>query len=159
MDLLSTRTIDITKLALDGLMERQKAVTANTANIMTPGYRRQEVSFERQLKEIAEQDDLKTMIKEQNSIQYNPTSLDMAMERPNVKLTPQQIKYLQTDLYGTYNPQVTEDSVSGGDRTGNNVSIEQEAMDMAKVGTQYSILTSLEQKSIKLIEGSIKGEL
>lgn len=159
MDLISTRTIDITKLALDGLMDRQKAITANTANVMTPGYRRQEVSFESQLREIAEQDDLKTMIKEQNSIQYNPTSLEMAMGRPTPRLTPQQINYLQTDLYSAYNPQVTEDFVSGGDRTGNNVSLEEEAMSMAKVGTQYNILATLEQKSIKLIEGAIKGEM
>jgi len=159
MDLLSTRTIDMTKLALDGLMERQKAVTANTANVMTPGYRRQEVSFESQLKEIVVQDDLKTMIKEQNSIQYNPTSLEMAMGRPGPKLTPQQISYLQTDLYSTYNPQVTEDFVSGGDRTGNNVSLEAEAMEMAKVGTKYAILSTLEQKAIRNVSAAIKGDM
>lgn len=159
MDLLSTRTIDITKLALDGLMDRQKAITANTANVMTPGYRRQEVSFESQLKEIVEQDNLKTMIKEQNSIQYDPTSLEAAVGRPAPSLTPQQISYLQTDLYSTYNPQITEDFVSGGDRTGNNVSLETEAMDMAKVGTKYAILSSLEQKVIHNISAAIKGDM
>lgn len=159
MDLISTRTIDLTKLAMDGLMERQKAITANTANVMTPGYTRQTVSFEDQLKDIVVQDDLKTMIKEQNSIQYNPSSLDMAVERNNPSLSPQQMNYLKTDLYQTYNPQFVEDYQSGGDRTGNNVSVEQEAIDLAKTGSQYTVLANLEQKAMKQISDAIKGEV
>lgn len=157
MDLISTRTIDITKLAMDGIMARQKAISANTANVVTPGYKRQDVSFESQLKEIVAQDDLKTMIKEQNSVQYNPTALDLAMGRNNSNLTPQQVKYLQTDLYSTYNPQVTEDFASGSDSTGNNVSLEEEAMDMAKTGSMYAILANLEQKQFRNIADVIKG--
>ena len=55
----------ITDLALDGLLERQRAISANTANVMTPGYQRKEVSFESQLSEIIEKDDLKDYIKGQ----------------------------------------------------------------------------------------------
>ena len=40
MDLISTRTIEITKLAMDGLMDRQQAVSSNIANVMTPDYQR-----------------------------------------------------------------------------------------------------------------------
>ena len=60
VDLISNRTTEITKLALDGLMMRQKAITANTANVMTPDYQRKEVNFEGQLNDIIEKDDLKT---------------------------------------------------------------------------------------------------
>ena len=31
MDLISSRTIDITKLAMDGLMDRQQAISSNIA--------------------------------------------------------------------------------------------------------------------------------
>ncbi len=160
MDLISTRTMDLTKLALDGLVLRQKAITANTANVMTPDYQRKEVNFESQLREIVEKDDLKTYIKEQNSIQYNPSSLDLAVgQNQNPGLTPQQAKYLQTDIYNNYKPQIVDDIVSGSDSKGNNVNLESEVMDMAKVGMKYNILATLEQKQMRIIAGAIKGEM
>jgi len=158
MDLISNRTIDVTKLAMDGLMLRQKAIVANTANVITPDYQRKEVNFENQLKEIIEKDDLKTYIKEQNSIQYNPTSLDMVTNQSgNQGLTPQQTRYLQSDIYNGYNPQITDDTESGSDSTGNNVNLESEVMDMANVGLRYNVLATLEGKQLGLIGAAIKG--
>ena len=159
MDLISTRTIDITKLAMDGLMMRQKAITANTANVLTPDYQRKEVNFESQLKEIVEKEDLKTMIKEQNSIQYNPTSLDIMMDRSQPQLTAQQARYLKTDSYSNFNTQIVDDVQSGSDETGNNVQLEKEVMDMTGVGLKYSVLANLEAKELRNIAGAIKGEL
>lgn len=160
MDLISTRTIDITKLAMDGLMMRQKAITANTANVMTPDYQRKEVNFESQLKEIIEKDDLKTYIKEQNSIQYNPTSLDMVMDKSTQNgLTPQQMRYLQSDVYSNYNPQIVDDVESGSDSNGNNVNLESEVMAMASVGLKYNILATLEQKQMGYIRSAIRGDV
>ena len=159
MDLISTRAMDVTKLALDGLMMRQKAITANTANVMTPGYQRKEINFESQLKEIVEKDDLKTMIKERNSIQYNPTSLDLMMDRSQQGLTSQEARYLQSDVTGTYNPQIVDDMDSGGDSTGNNVNLEKEVMDMTGVGLRYSALATLESRQMRNIAGAIKGDM
>ena len=68
MDILSSRTSNITQLAMDGLMERQRAIGANIANVETPGYQRKEVAFESQLSEIIEKEDLKDFLKGQNSI-------------------------------------------------------------------------------------------
>jgi len=151
--------MDITKFALDGLMLRQQAITANTANVMTPDYQRKEVEFENQLKEIVEKDDLKVYIKEQNSIKYNPSSIDLAVgfNQPQ-GLTPQKAKYLQSDIYSQYNPQITDDTISDISDSGNNVNLEKEIMDMAKVGTQYTILTNLEQRAFKNIADVIKGQ-
>lgn len=159
MDLISTRTIDLTKLAMDGLMDRQKAITANTANVLTPGYQRKEVNFESQLKDIIDKDDLKTVIKEQNSMQYNPTSLDLITPIEQTGLTAQEAKYLQSDIYGGYSPQVTEDIASGSDITGNNVNLEKEVMDMATVGLKYNMLATLEQKQFGNIKNAIKGDV
>lgn len=159
MDLISTRTIDITKLAMDGLMTRQKAVAANIANVMTPDYQRKDVSFESQLKEIAEKEDLKTTIKEQNSIQYNPTSLDLVTPITQQKgLTPQETRYLQTNVYSNYDPQITDDTQSGSDQMGNNVNLEQEVMGMTSIGLKYNMLATLEQKQFGIIRSAIKGE-
>ena len=68
MDLISNRTIEITKLGMDGLIDRQQAISSNIANVMTPAYQRKEVAFENQLAEIIEKEDLKEYIKGQNSI-------------------------------------------------------------------------------------------
>ena len=163
MDLLSTRSIEITKLAMDGLMERQKAITANTANVMTPDYLRKEVSFESQLKEMVEKDNLKTYIKAQNSMQYNPKTVDEASaasifdQQPRV-LTSQEANYLQSKLYGQFEPQIVDDMTAVDMQSGNNVNLEKEIMDMAKVGTQYSLLAALEQRSMKQISDVIKGQ-
>lgn len=158
VDLITNRAIDVTKLAMDGLMMRQKAVVANTANVMTPDYQRKEVNFESQLKEIIEKDNLKTSIKEQNGIQYNPTSLDMVMgQSVSTGLTPQQARYLQSDIYGDYNPQITDDTDSGSDSTGNNVNMESEMMDMANTGLRYNVLANLEGRQFKNISDAIKG--
>lgn len=159
MDLITNRTIDLTKLAMDGLMMRQKAITSNTANVMTPDYQRKDVSFESQLREIVEKDDLKTYIKEQNSIQFNPSSLDMVTDRSQTGLTPQQQRFLNSNVYSDYNPQITDDFLSGSDGTGNNVDLESEMMNMTSTGMKYNMLATLEGKQIGLIRGAIKGDM
>lgn len=160
MDLISSRTIDVTKYAMDGLMMRQKAIAANTANVVTPGYQRKEVSFEGQLSEMIQKDDLKEYIKGQNSIQYNPPAIDLATNPESQRggLTPQESRYLQTDIYKGYDPQVTDDTQSGGDQTGNNVDMEKEVTDMATVGLRYNVLSTLEQKQLGMVGAAIKGE-
>lgn len=160
MDLITNRSIDITKFALDGLMERQKAITANTANVLSPDYMRKEVNFENQLKEMVEKDELKKTIKIQNSLNYNPTSLDGVVSFDNMpgKLTIQQSNYLQSDIYNNFSPQITDDTTSAAGEDGNNVDIEKEMMDMAKVGTQYMILSNLEQRAFKNVSDVIKGQ-
>jgi len=159
MDLISTRSMDITKYALDGLMVRQQAITANTANVMTPDYQRKEVNFESQLKEMTEKDDLKRYIKGQNSIQYNPSSIDMAVgfNKPQ-RLTTQEANYLQSDTSEGFSPQITDDTMSDSSEMGNNVNMEKEIMDMAKVGTQYTILSNLQQRAFKGTLDVIKGQ-
>ena len=73
MDLITSNTMNIMKLGMDGLMERQRAISANIANVMTPGYVRKEVSFESQLSEIRTNADLQDYIKGLNSIKYTPS--------------------------------------------------------------------------------------
>lgn len=158
MDLITNRAIDVTKLAMDGLMARQKAITANTANVMTPDYQRKDVNFESQLKEIIEKDDLKQYIKEQNSIQYNPSSLDMVTQQSvGSGLTPQESRFLQSDIYGDYNPQIMDDTQSGSDSAGNNVNLESEMMAMANTGLKYNVLATLEGKQFQNLNAVIKG--
>lgn len=159
VDLISTRTIDITKLAMDGLMTRQKAIMANTANVMTPDYTRKEVNFESQLREMVANDNLKQLVKEQNSVQYNPSSIETALGYSDKhQLTNQEAKFLQSNVYQGFEPQIVDDTVSGAFDGGNNVDLEQEVMDMAKVGTKYAILSTLEGKQLKNVSSAIRGD-
>ena len=49
MDLITSSTMNLMKLGMDGLLARHQAISSNIANVMTPNYHRQEVSFESQL--------------------------------------------------------------------------------------------------------------
>ena len=163
MDLLSSNTMNVTHLALNGLMERQKAIGANIANAETPGYQRKEVSFENQLSEIIQKSELKEYIKSNNSIKHVPTSIEQAMgssfanEENQKGLTTQEKAYLNSDISSGFQPQVMDDIFAEGTSDGNNVELEKEMMDLTRVGTKYVLLTNLQKKSYMGLSEVIKG--
>lgn len=160
MDLITSRTMEITKLGMDGLMQRQHAVASNIANVMTPGFQRKEVAFESQLSEIMENEDLKDYIKGQNSIDYKPPMVDVFTGEIHKYRTPtlQEKAYLQSNTFENFNPQVVTDVYSGTDATGNNVELEREMMDLSKTGTRYMVLSNLERRSFTGISEVIRGQ-
>ena len=160
MDLISNRTIEITKLGMDGLMDRQHAIASNIANVMTPGFQRREVAFESQLAEIIEKEDLKDYIKGQNSIEYKPPMVDVFTGDIHTYRTPtlQEKAYLQSNIYDQFNPQIVTDIYSGTDSSGNNVELEREMMDLSKTGTRYTILSDLERRQFTDLSSSIRGQ-
>ena len=162
MDILSSRTSNITQLAMDGLMERQRAIGANIANVETPGYQRKEVAFESQLSEIIEKEDLKDFLKEQNSIKPKPIKYDEFMQMQEIQgyrrpLTPQEQRYLISNSYGKFDPQVMDDVFSEGTQDGNNVELEREMMDLNKNGTKFMVLSNLEKKYFSGLSEVIRG--
>ncbi|MBR2525673.1 hypothetical protein IKE67_04335 [bacterium] len=162
MDILSSRTSNITQLAMDGLMERQRAIGANIANVETPGYQRKEVAFESQLSEIIEKEDLKDFLKGQNSIKPKPIKYDEFMQMQEFQgyrrpLTPQEQRYLITNSYGKFDPQIVDDIFSEGTLDGNNVELEREMMDLNKNGTKFVVLSNLEKKYFSGLGEVIKG--
>jgi len=159
MDLITSNSMEIMKLSMDGLLQRQKAISANIANVMTPGYVRKEVSFESQLAEISEGYDLQEYIKGQNSIKYHPSSIDeLTREVPKYRVpTIQEKAYLQSDVTVGYNPQVVDDIYNGPTTDGNNVELEKEMMDLSKTGTRYMILSNLEARAYSGISDIIRG--
>ncbi len=160
MDLISNRTIEITKLGMDGLVERQHAISSNIANVMTPGFQRNEVAFESQLAEIIEKEDLKDYIKGQNSIEYKPPMVDVFTGEIHTYRTPtlQEKAYLKSNTLDQFKPQVVTDIYSGGDSTGNNVELEREMMDLSKTGTRFLVLSNLEQREFTSISEAIRGQ-
>ncbi len=160
MDLITSRTMEITKLGMDGLMDRQHAISSNIANVMTPGYQRKEVAFESQLSEIMEKEDLKDYIKSQNSIEYKPPMVDVFTGEVHTYRTPtlQEKAYLKSNVYEDFKPQYVTDIYSGTDSTGNNVELEREMMDLSKTGMRYLVLSNLERKSFESVSRVISGQ-
>ena len=162
MDLITSNSMHTMKLGMDGLLARQQAVSSNIANVMTPGYKRQEVSFEGQLYEMIEDQKNKEYVKGLNSIKYNPQSISevspqrLTKEGYNI-LTPQQKAYLNSNSFAEFQPQILEDNFNGGSPDGNNVELEKEMMDLSKTGTQYTLLSNLERRKYEKVSNAIRG--
>ena len=160
MDLITNRTMNITQLGMDGLMQRQHAIASNIANVMTPNFQRKEIAFESQLSEIQEKEDLKDYIKGQNSIEYKPPMLDVFTGEIHKYRVPtlQEKAYLQSNVYDQFKPQLVTDIYSGTDSHGNNVELEREMMDLSKTGTKYLVLSNLERRQFSGLSDVIKGQ-
>jgi len=160
MDLISSRTIEITKLGMDGLMQRQHAISSNIANVTTPDYQRKEVAFESQLSEIIEKEDLKDYIKGQNSLEYVPPNIDVFTGEVHRYRTPtlQEKAYLKSNVMEDFKPQYVTDVYSGPNVDGNNVELEREMMDLSKTGTRYMVLSNLERRQFTSLGEVIRGQ-
>ncbi len=153
MDIITNRTKEIAAMALDGLNERAKAISANTVNALTPGYQRKEVSFESSLQDIIKREDEKEQTKIQNSIEYqkNPKSILTGQ-------SPAQIAFLNSQVNDGFLIDVQNDMAEPNGLDGNNVNLEAEMMDEAKNGMQYQVVASLLSKSYAALGSVIKGQ-
>ena len=160
MDLITSRTMNIIQLGMNGLMDRQHAIASNIANVMTPNYQRKEVAFESQLAEIQEKEDLKDFIKGQNSIEYRPPMLDIFTGEVHKYRMPtlQEKAYLKSDVYNQFKPQLVTDVYSGVDNHGNNVELEREMMDLSKTGTKFLVLSNMERRQFSSLTNVIRGQ-
>lgn len=152
MDLINNRTKEIASMALDGLYERSKAISANTVNALTPNYQRQEVSFEGSLREVIKREDEKEQMKLQNSAN--------CAKNPNAILaqSPEQIAFLATQTRDNFMIDVQNDLTEPFSENGNNVNLEAEMMDEAKTGMKYQVISNLLSKSYAGLSSIIKGQ-
>lgn len=160
MDLFNIRAVEVTHLAMDGLVKRQSAIASNTANAMTPDYQRKMISFEGQLQDIIAKDDVRKDLRMQNSVAYaNDKSYNPMTQNIAQKLPQEQMMYLQqagSDSIG-YSPEVIRDTRWMDYGNGNNVNIEEEMMDMAKTGSQYTVLATVEGRFMTGLLDVVKG--
>ena len=153
MDFIDNRTRAIGAMALDGLHERAKAISANTVNVLTPHYQRKEVSFEESLRKIVEREDEKEAIKLQNSAMYQQNPQKVLMGQ-----SPAQIAFMNTAYEDGYLIDVQNDPSEAMGLDGNNVNLEAEMMDEAKNGMQYQVVAALLSKSYAMMNNIIKGQ-
>lgn len=164
MDLFNVRAIEVSKLAMDGLVQRQSAIASNTANSMTPDYQRKMVSFESQLKDIIQSDNIRRDLRMKNSLDYQKQNTYSSNYNPMIeniaqKLPQEQMRFVQqvgAEMSG-YSPEVIRDNRWIDYGNGNNVNVEEEMMDMAKTGTQYNVLATLEGRFMNGLLDVVKG--
>ena len=118
--------------ALDGLSQRQQVISANLANIDTPGYQAQTTDFETALRR-AEGDD--------HTLALTTTSSGH-LAAPS------------TAINGT----VLLARPGGSARAdGNNVDVDQELMDLSATGIEYQALSQLISKKLLLLKAIATG--
>ena len=154
MNFIENRAREIGGMGLDGLYERQKAISANTVNVLTPGYQRKTVSFEDSLRSVINRENEKERIREQNSIEYqmNPKKVLQGQ-------TPEQLAFLSKEVHEDFSIDVDTDVSDAIGLDGNNVNLEEEMMDEAETGIRYKVLSSLLAKSYGSLGQIIKGQV
>lgn len=124
--LFSDNSITAAKMALDGLSRRQQLISRNIANIDTPGYRAQEVSFESAIQRV---------MKTNGQVQLATTKPGhMALNGANA--------FYQT-----------KDRPGGTARADeNNVDIDVELSQMTETGIQYQAVSQEVSKKLALLK-------
>ena len=153
MDFIDSRTRAIGAMALDGLHERAKAISANTVNVLTPNYQRKEVSFEKSLQDVIARENEKEEMKVQNSLAYQKNPSEFLKGQ-----TLEQAMFLNTPTEQGFFIDVENDISEPNGLDGNNVNLEVEMMDEAKNGMQYQVVASLLSKSYAMMNTIIKGQ-
>ena len=121
-----TRSVDLIQRALDVNTLRYSVAANNMANADVPNFKRTSVNFESQLKKAFESEE-----KARNAFELKTTE-------------PYLIKINNVIDYKTVEPQRVVDYASTEKANGNNVNVENEAMDIVKIQMQYKMLTKLE---------------
>lgn len=119
--------------ALDGVWQRQKAISNNIANSETPGYKAQKVNFE---------DSLNAAMK----------SLKAKAKTSSATNQTQDIQTIENSKIDVYSADSTSNRLDE-----NNVDLESENIDMSKTVMQYYYLTRGVSDSYSRLKYAIKG--
>jgi flagellar basal-body rod protein FlgB len=125
--LFSDYSYSIAKLALDGLSQRQMAISNNIANVDTPGYHAQTVDFKSVLKRVTNQNE-QIVMKTTNPLHLTST-------------TDNSVRFFETKRPG------------GTERAdGNDVDIDVELTDMSETGIEYQALSQAVSLKLQLLK-------
>ena len=138
-ELLYNRTVigDLQK-SLDTYSLRQKVISNNVANVMTPGYRAMKVNFE----------------EEYRATLYPSDTKDTNLSTTNAKhITPPSDKMTFKDVF----PNVDYKQSPMNDSGLNNVDIDKEMADMAENSLRYEMNTKLLNRRLGSVRNAIRG--
>jgi flagellar basal-body rod protein FlgB len=122
---------EVLQQSLDGLSMRQRATANNIANVDTPGYKAQQVSFEGHLAQAVDRQ--LTAQQNLNMVATNPAHLSVG---------PRQLEQLQPVVHDLDGMSYRND--------GNSVDIEREMALLAETQLRYSTLSSLMSRRLAM---------
>ena len=126
MNILNDKALKVAQMAMNGLSQRQNIIAQNVANIDTPGYKAQKVSFESELgRVISRQKNMNT-----RAATTHPGHLSSTPSRPNSFFTI------------TARQGMTERA------DGNNVDIDIELAEMTETGLKFEAITNVTSKKL-----------
>lgn len=134
-----TRSIDLLQRALDVNTLRYSVSANNMANADVPNFKRTEVNFESMLKKAFESEE-----NARNAFELKTTQ-------------PYHIKINNVIDYKTVQPQRVVDYLSTEKANGNNVNVENEAMNIVKIQMQYRMLTMLESHEFTQVKTAMSA--
>lgn len=136
VDALSTM-----ELALTGLSNRTKALSNNIANVNTPGYQKQKVEFESELKKLIQNPD------------ENSRLSDIPLERTHEKHLSNSV-YEITDLVSNTGTEAGAGTPFG---SGNGINIDIEMTELAKTGMKYKGIANMTKRYFDNMKSIIRG--
>jgi flagellar basal-body rod protein FlgB len=139
LKIFDSTKIPLLSKALQAYSMRQKVISSNIANIATPGYRTQHVTFEDELAGAMEGTAITGMQTNERHLQIGSSS--------NGEVTPEVV-----DTTGSADQ---DDLVSGV----NNVDIDQEMAELAKNQIRFKFAARMISDTFKGIQKSIRGQL
>lgn len=134
-----TRSIDLLQRALDVNTLRYSVSANNMANADVPNFKRTEVNFESMLKKAFESEENARNVFELKTTQ------------------PYHIKINNVIDYKTVQPRRVVDYLSTEKANGNNVNVENEAMNIVKIQMQYRMLTMLESHEFTQVKTAMSA--
>ncbi len=149
MDLISSLTSNVVHKSLDGLAQRQKAISSNLANVETPNYRRRDVQFE---------DALGSAIKKARGKSSSQANNDVDL---SMKSSANANHFRIGSDYSTLqnlNPMTSESEGVKFTNDGNAVDMEAEMVQMAKNTMKYQALSNLESRRMRSIKSVIQSQ-
>jgi len=126
------RTVDIQKVGLDGSWMRNEAIANNMATVNTPGYKRQDVSFENLLRDYLDQ---------------NHTAL---------RTTNSKHMSINGNMSGDLEPDLTRESNTSFRKDKNNVDMDTEMAEMTKNSLYYSSVVTQVNNQFRRIKLVVK---
>lgn len=134
-DLLLSRTqLPTINSGLDAYSLRQKVISNNIANVETKDFEAKEVNFEEAFREALKKDSngaLTTTDDQHIPVEFNPLNVKASMLKE------------KTDFSNGIN----------------NVNLDDEMAELAKVQIKYDAMTKLAKKQFMLLSGAIKGRM
>lgn len=158
MHFIDSKTIDVTSLALDGLMQKHRTISANIANSEVAGYKRQDVTFEDQLNDILEKEYEKESYKSMNS-RISPVDPQTVMQSRQMSAAASTKALEAKQAYGAFKPRFMDDDGAPTLDNGNNVNVEKEMVELAKNTAKFSVLSEVLAKKLSGVSEIIKGTM